>query len=182
MARNVFKIFTENNPTPRTEQNIIFLTRSGRYSTNHLNPNPLAILAENLPQSAKIQHHAVTLPLLDLAGIGTPSPHIVWGYTVPSPSKSNKPCCWSLNGLGVVRVKYTQEFAHLQKVACAFCKKIECFFHTCLMTETFTHWLNVYLDLKTVTIPIQAVLLTLGFLCFILFVFQNVVRQQLVFF
>ena len=26
------------------------------------NPNPLAILAKNLPESAKIQHHAVTLP------------------------------------------------------------------------------------------------------------------------
>ena len=27
-----------------------------------INPNPLAILAKNLPQSAKIQHHAQTLP------------------------------------------------------------------------------------------------------------------------
>ena len=37
---------------------------------------PLAVLAKNLPESAKIQHHAVTLnywtQLLDLAGIGTP--------------------------------------------------------------------------------------------------------------
>ena len=29
---------------------------------NAVNPKSLAILAKNLPESAKIQHHAVTLP------------------------------------------------------------------------------------------------------------------------
>ena len=84
-------------------------------------------------ESIKIQHHAVMpIPqLLDLAGIGTPSPMQsipVWAIqyrvhqnTTPcnntttqlldlagigkiQHSKSNKPCCWSLNGSGVVRV------------------------------------------------------------------------------
>ena len=42
-----------------------------------INPNPLAILGKNLPQSAKIQHHAVsntTTQLLDFDGLGTSDP------------------------------------------------------------------------------------------------------------
>ena len=78
------------------------------------NPNPPppptpAILAKNLPESTEIQHHAVTLPpnCWTLLKLGHPAPCKVSlsGYTVPSPSKYNKPSCWSLTGLEVVRVK-----------------------------------------------------------------------------
>ena len=74
-----------------------------------INPNPLAILARNLPESVRIRQNPTACspttdqPTAGLSWNWDTRPHAKYpclGYTVPSPSKSNRPCWWSLNGLG----------------------------------------------------------------------------------
>ena len=89
--------------------------------------NPLAILAKNLPESTqnptpctKIQHHAQTLPpnCWTWMEVGHPTPCNVslLVYTVLSPSKSNKPFCWSLNGLRVVEIPQSFMQSHYHSI------------------------------------------------------------------
>ena len=61
--------FTSNSyfllSTPCKASNIthfLYVETTGWMVCLYLNPNPLVILAKNLPESAKIQHHVVTLP------------------------------------------------------------------------------------------------------------------------
>ena len=90
-----------------------------------VNPNPLAILAKNLPESAKIQHHAQTL-LLDWNWDTRPhAKYPCLGYTVLSPSKSNKSCCWSLNGLAWFRLMTVSENVLFHQNIVIFLEKVK---------------------------------------------------------
>ena len=59
-------------------------------------PLTLAILAKNLPES-NIMHMRYH-PNIGLSWNWDTQPHVKYpdqGYTVPTPSKSNKRCCWT---------------------------------------------------------------------------------------
>ena len=96
------------------------MTSKGHTKIHLKNTNPLMLLAKNIPETTKIQHHAVTRPLNWLRWDWDTRPnakYLCLGYIVPS-TQRNQPtqpvkyviCCyWN-------QTKFTRTQTHIQSM------------------------------------------------------------------